>query len=132
MSREKTVLILSAIAGGSGVRQILEAYPWLTRADVNEAARAGLNALMEPLQERQERKKRRYTEYLEKMRNDFPRAGEPWTRDEEQRLSELANGGAELATLCAEFGRAPRGIVSRLRKLGIYEYDWRTMVSSSP
>lgn len=58
---------------------------------------------------------------LERIRKDHKRAYEPWSKDEETRLSILYKQGATIQELAQKLQRQPSGIRSRLKKLGLTE-----------
>ena len=58
---------------------------------------------------------------IENIRKTHRRAYEPWSKDEEKRLSILYNRGATIQELAQELQRQPGGIRSRLKKLGLTE-----------
>ena len=58
---------------------------------------------------------------IESIRKSHKRAYEPWSKDEESRLSMLYEQGATIQELAQEFQRQPGGIRSRLKKLGLTE-----------
>jgi predicted Holliday junction resolvase-like endonuclease len=58
---------------------------------------------------------------IESIRKNHRRAYEPWSKDEEKRLSRLYEQGATITELAQEFQRQPGGIRSRLKKLGLTE-----------
>lgn len=49
------------------------------------------------------------------------KAGKPWTKEEDERLAQAYEHGAEVAELCAEHERTAYAIHARLRKLGLIE-----------
>lgn len=52
----------------------------------------------------------------EELREKYPKAYLPWPKEEDEKLLRLFKKGLGLQALCAEFGRQPGGIRSRLRK----------------
>ncbi len=52
----------------------------------------------------------------EELRQKYPQAYKPWPKEEDEKLLKLFKKGMGLKDLCAEFGRQPGGIRSRLRK----------------
>ena len=53
------------------------------------------------------------------IRAEHPAAYERWSEDEEDLLRRRTSEGASVPTLCAELGRQPGGVKSRLLKLGL-------------
>ena len=60
---------------------------------------------------------RDYNERLAAIRQQHPRAYEPWVSDEEARLLSMHKGGETIKTIAAELRRRPSAIRSRLRRL---------------
>ena len=60
---------------------------------------------------------RDYNERLAAIRQQHPRAYEPWVPDEEARLLSMHKGGETIKTIAAELRRRPSAIRSRLRRL---------------
>ena len=58
---------------------------------------------------------------FEKIRQQYPRAYERWTGDEDIRLQDEYNKGRSVRQLSETFQRQPGAIRSRLRKLGLVE-----------
>ena len=56
---------------------------------------------------------------VEEMRQSHPRAYEPWTSEEDERLREMQSEGLGVSELARDFGRQPGAIRSRLNKLDI-------------
>jgi len=56
-----------------------------------------------------------------KLREDFPRAYEPWKPDEEARLADAYTKGVKVAELANTHQRQPGAVRSRLLKLGLLE-----------
>lgn len=56
---------------------------------------------------------------VEEMRQSHPRAYEPWTSEEDERLKEMQSEGVSVSELARDFGRQPGAIRSRLNKLDI-------------
>ena len=60
---------------------------------------------------------RDYNERLAAIRQQHPRAYEPWAPDEEACLLSMHKGGETIKTIAAELRRRPSAIRSRLRRL---------------
>jgi len=59
--------------------------------------------------------------YVDEVRKKHARAYEKWSDEEDQRLRQAYEGGAEIKDLANEFDRKPGAIRSRLKKLGLLE-----------
>ncbi|MXZ91734.1 MAG: hypothetical protein F4Z05_09715 [Chloroflexi bacterium] len=55
---------------------------------------------------------------LQEIRREHPRAYEPWTAEEEQKLGQLHSAGLGVAEIAQRLGRQPGGTQSRLNRLG--------------
>ena len=60
---------------------------------------------------------------LETIREKFPNAYRPWSKDDDARLTELFRNSAKVSVLVKEFGRQRGSISSRLVRLGLVEPD---------
>jgi ATP-dependent DNA helicase PIF1 len=60
---------------------------------------------------------------LDQMREKFPNAYRPWSKEEDEDLKEKFLGGEEQKSLVQTFGRKPGAIRSRLIKLGLIEEE---------
>ncbi len=56
---------------------------------------------------------------VEEIRQSHPKAYEPWTSEEDERLRDMLQAGRSVSELATDFGRQPSAIRSRLRKLGL-------------
>lgn len=56
---------------------------------------------------------------VEEIRQSHPKAYEPWTSKEDERLRDMLQAGRSVSELATDFGRQPGAIQSRLRKLGL-------------
>ena len=121
-ANDTTRAILSLLAEGLDVRDILRHHATLTEVDVQQAAAEGLAAL--ELGESREAR-------IARVRRTHPRAFMPWERGEDARLMEAFAQGAPLAHIARELQRPPGAIRARLeRQLGS---DWRdARPASSP
>ena len=57
------------------------------------------------------------------MREKYPNAYRPWSKEDDVRLTELFRNSTKVATLAKEFGRQRGSINSRLIRLGLIEPD---------
>lgn len=64
-----------------------------------------------------ERRPKSYS--VEQKRQMYPRAYEPWTEEEQQRLKEGFARGLSVEELAQQHGRGPTAIRSRLERLGL-------------
>ncbi len=60
---------------------------------------------------------------LETIRERFPNAYRPWSKEDDARLTELFRNSTKIAMLVKEFGRQRGSINSRLIRLGLIEPD---------
>ena len=67
---------------------------------------------------------------LAKIREKFPNAGRAWTKDDDEKLTEMFNADTTIKTICKEFGRKSGAINARLAKLGLIEDDYWARKSS--
>lgn len=58
---------------------------------------------------------------LDALRQEHPNAGMPWAADDDARLVEAFQAGADLRPLAGELGRRPSALVSRLRAKGLLD-----------
>lgn len=107
---ETSRAILSLIAQGHDVPDILAQHATLTPEDVQAAAAEALRTLEEGprVETRAER--------IERLRQRWPNAYAPWTDDEDARLVQRWDEGARLAPLSRELGRPPGAIRARLER----------------
>lgn len=56
---------------------------------------------------------------LTRMREEFPRAFEPWTRTEDRELAQQFHDKVSIAEMVRLHGRKPGAIRTRLKKLGL-------------
>ena len=111
---DTTRAILSLLAEGLDVADILRQHKALSELDVQQAAGEALAAL--ELGESREAR-------IARVRRTHPRAFMPWERGEDARLMEAFAHGAPLAHIARELQRPPGAIRARLeRQLGS---DWR-------
>ncbi len=61
---------------------------------------------------------------LAAIREKFPNAGRPWTKDDDARLTEMFEEDTPMTKMAAEFGRKSGAINARLAKLGLIEDVW--------
>ena len=55
---------------------------------------------------------------VDEVRQEYPKAYEPWTAEEEQELARLHRTGWGISEIATHLGRQPGGIRSRLTRLG--------------
>ena len=65
------------------------------------------------------------TDRLAEVRQEYPRAYEPWTTEEEQQLEQFYNAGLSVAEIAERLGRQLGAIQSRLNRLGTDNYGQR-------
>lgn len=111
---DTTRAILSLLAEGRDVRQILAMHKRLTREDVQAAAAQALTAL-ETGESREAR--------IARVRLTHPRAFTEWTPAEEAKLLARRAEGVALAAIARELERPPGALRARLEKL--LGPDWR-------
>ena len=105
---EKSVKVLSLIADGFSYGQIVDGHPGITYRDIFDAAKEALclnGASWD------------YEEHMAAIRKNHPRAYEPWTEDEEARLSGLRDQEVSLDEIAVRLQRQPSAVRSRLEKL---------------
>jgi len=61
---------------------------------------------------------------LAAIREKFPNAGRPWTKEDDDRLTELFGAETPMKVISKEFGRRSGAINARLAKLGLIEDDY--------
>ena len=61
---------------------------------------------------------------LATLREKFPNAGRPWTKEDDVRLTEMFEEDTPMKTMAKEFGRKSGAITARLAKLGLIENVW--------
>ena len=61
---------------------------------------------------------------LAAIREKHPNAGRPWTKDDDDRLTELFGDDTPMRTLAKTFGRKSGAITARLTKLGLVEDEY--------
>jgi ATP-dependent DNA helicase PIF1 len=61
---------------------------------------------------------------LAKIREKFPNANRPWTKDDDEKLTEMFTGNIAHSKIAKEFGRKTGAITARLAKLGLIEDDY--------
>jgi ATP-dependent DNA helicase PIF1 len=69
---------------------------------------------------------------LEKIREKFPNAGRPWTKDDDERLTELFEADTPMKTIAKEFGRKASAITARLVKLELIEDPYWSNKNKTP
>ncbi len=61
---------------------------------------------------------------LAAIREKFPNAGRPWTKDDDKKLTEMFGAETSTKTIAKEFGRKAGAITARLAKLGLIEDEY--------
>lgn len=61
---------------------------------------------------------------LAAIREKFPNAGRPWSKEDDAQLTELFNADTPMKALSKEFARKSGAITARLAKLGLIEDDY--------
>jgi len=69
---------------------------------------------------------------LETIREKFPNAGRPWTKDDDERLAELFEADTPMKTIAKEFGRKASAITARLVKLELIEDPYWSNKNKEP
>jgi hypothetical protein len=110
---DKSRAILEAIARGHTYEQILVQELAWTYHDIFQAASEALD-LAEFAGTRKD-----YEERLAEIKQAHPKAYQPWTSEEDVRLTERFRSAASLEELAREFQRQPSAIRSRLAKLSL-------------
>jgi hypothetical protein len=64
------------------------------------------------------------SEKLAKIREKYPNANRPWTKNDDERLTEMFTDNTSHARIAKEFGRKSGAITARLVKLGLIEDDY--------
>jgi uncharacterized protein (DUF433 family) len=117
---KKSTAILEMIASGWSYAQIVDGHPDLTYLDIFGAAREALELARSQGDG--------YPGRLARIREQYPRAYEPWAADEESRLLDMSQEGRTPEEIARELGRQPSAIRSRLVRLGaIIEVAERTV-----
>lgn len=109
---EKSRRILQLIADGNTYERILALHSDLTYKDIFHAAEEAIKVA-----DQDSACSRKQPD----IRNQYPRAGEKWTEDEEDTLKHLFDRGIPTSEICRRLQRKSGGINSRLRKLGLME-----------
>lgn len=61
---------------------------------------------------------------LAKTREKFPNANRPWTKDDDEKLTDMFTSNTPHSKIAKEFGRKTGAITARLAKLGLIEDDY--------
>lgn len=124
----KVTDILTLISQGYSYGQILKEYPSLTVSDIMTSAAFAADILTRYVETdgdiRIEGKivlavKNGKIVDLTKLREDFPRAYEPWKTHEENQLVDLFHRGQKIAEIAKSLQRQPGAVRARLEKLGL-------------
>jgi hypothetical protein len=111
---EKSRAILEAIAAGHTYEQILVQELAWTYHDIFHAAAEAIEVADQP-----GGTGKTYEDRMAEIRRAHPKAYQPWTSEEDTRLSERFRSGASINDLAREFQRQPSAIRSRLAKLNL-------------
>src|SRR3989344_3503558 len=79
-----------------------------------------------------EDKKAGGTGKLAAIREKFPNAGRPWSKEDDEKLTEMFGAETPMKTITKEFGRKSGAINARLAKLGLIEDDYWAKRRKSP
>lgn len=69
---------------------------------------------------------------LAKIREKFPNAGRPWTKEDDEKLTEMFGADTPMKTIAKEFGRKASAITARLVKLGLVEDEYWSQKNKTP
>jgi uncharacterized protein (DUF433 family) len=126
----KVTDILDLIAQGYSYYQILLNHPQINLSDIMVSARVAEQLIQELVTVQGTVMIEANLEVtchngrlidLTSMRRQFPRAFEPWTRQEEEDLAGQYHQGLSAAEIAALHGRKRGAIRTRLKKLGLIE-----------
>ena len=112
----KTRTALEAIAEGHSYEQILAANPHLTYKDIFAAAAEALALLDSPASKKSPLS---YEERMAEIREEHPRAYEPWSEEEDADLARFFHSGKTAKQIAETLQRQPGAIRSRLKKLNL-------------
>lgn len=107
--------VLHLMAEGRSYEQILALCPDLTYLDIFSAAREALDLAQSTGEA--------YEDRLATIRRTHPRAFEPWSHDEDSRLTSMIAAGEGVKGIARCLGRRPSAISSRVRKLSLETRD---------
>ncbi|MDF1545996.1 MAG: DUF433 domain-containing protein [bacterium] len=129
-SKVTLIEILDLISRGYPYESILRAYPDLTYGDIMAAAGMAAKLISEHLvvddrvrvgvQVRLVVANRRLVN-LEKIQEQYPRAYEPWTENEQQQLTSMYQAGESKTTIANSLGRRVGAVDARLERLGLVQ-----------
>lgn len=120
--------VLEAIENGHSCEQILKQYPKLTGADFQCVAKIARQLIkdyvtsedtIELYHEIKVTASGQRVVNLSKIREEFPRAFQPWTKDEEERLVDMFTNGVKLEEIARAHGRQLGAVRMRLKRLGL-------------
>jgi len=122
--------VLELLSKGSSYDSIIKANPELTYADIMAAAGHAARLISEHLIVENEVRvgaqiklvvgKNKLID-LETLRKEYPRAYEPWTDDEQNRLVSMFKARESRGSISKALGRNTGAIEARLVKLGLME-----------
>lgn len=113
----KSETVLELIALGHTYDQILTLYPKLTYLDIFNAAQEALQVAGQVASS--------YADRIAEVHKAYPRAYEPWSAEEEERLIQLVRSGNGVDGVAAQLHRQPSAIRSRMRKLNLADESGR-------
>ncbi|MCC7362865.1 MAG: hypothetical protein IT303_00715 [Dehalococcoidia bacterium] len=118
-ARPIDIVILTSLADGRSIDEILADYR-VTHDDVRRAARVAAIALASDSSPavRPGVPWATVPGYIEEARRLYPRAYEPWTPADEERIVGLFNAGTPIVEIAGHLGRNPGAIESRLKRIG--------------
>ena len=111
--RAKTVKVRERIARGHSYDQIISAHPTMTYRDIFDAAAEVLAAEVRLAGGRQS------DNHMAELKSRHRRAYEPWTPEEEERLSRLIDAGETVAQIAGRLERNDGAIQARIVHLGL-------------
>ena len=114
----KSCTALEAIAEGHSYEQILAANPHLTYKDIFAAAAEALDLLDSPASKKSPLS---YEERMAEIREEHPRAYEPWSKEEDADLKRYFDCSTPAKQIAQTLQRQPGAIRSRLRKLNLVQ-----------
>ncbi len=138
----KATAILEQIAAGRTYEQILQRYPVLAYADIFDAAREVLAldaAAVTPVAKAEPqpaapapRPPKTGAAHLADVREQYRRAYERWTRQEDEALTRAARANVPVEQIAEGFQRQPSAIRSRLELLGLTGQHPATVLPDPP
>ena len=124
----KVTEVLESLASGLSYQQILEAYPKLILGDIMSTARLALDFIEQYVTSEgaifldhviEIRANSGKFVNVSKIREEFPRAYEPWKTGEEAELIEMHKRGMSIPKIAEALRRQPGAVSLRLRARGL-------------